>query len=253
MLNVLLLLLTRKKKSASLEQLVLDIQKGNESALEDLLQSYQPFIKKTVSSVCKRYIYESDDEFSIGLMAFHDAILKYQPERGASLLSFAEVIIKRKVIDYLRKQNKDNVLVSLDNISILEQEGDTYDNPIENSLSLRQFESEKVMKARQEEIVTYKTLLSSYKLTFEDLIIQSPKHEDARLNAIHIAKMIAKDPKLLSVVQEKKRLPMKELVERVNVSRKTIERNRKFIIAVTLILTEEFYYLRDYLKGRLNT
>ena len=46
-----------------------------------------------------------------------------------------------------------------------------------------------------------------------------------------------------------KRLPIKELEKQVNVSRKTIERNRKYIIAISIILFGEFDYLRDYLKG----
>ncbi|MEI5905910.1 RNA polymerase sigma factor SigI [Bacillus spongiae] len=252
MLNLLLLLLTRKKKLKSLEQQVLEIQNGDERALEELLQSYHPFIKKTVSSVCKRYIYESDDEFSVGLIAFHEAILKYQPEKGSSLLSLAEVIIKRKVIDYLRKNNKDNN-ISIDSSYATEQDDDSSTNLIENSISLENYEKEKERKARQEEILQYQQLLATYDLTFEDLIEQSPKHEDARVNAINIAKLIAEDDGLLSILETKKRLPMKQLVEKVHVSRKTVERNRKYIIAVTLILTKDFYYLRDYLKGRIDT
>ena len=50
--------------------------------MNELIDSYKPFIAKTVSSVCKRYIHESDDEFSIGLIAFNEAIQKYIPKKG---------------------------------------------------------------------------------------------------------------------------------------------------------------------------
>ena len=91
MLNVLLFLIAKKKKT--LENMAIQIQNGDEQLLNEVLEDYKPFVKKTVSSVCKRYIYESDDEFSIGLIAFHDAILKYNHQRGSSIISFSEVII----------------------------------------------------------------------------------------------------------------------------------------------------------------
>jgi RNA polymerase sigma factor len=39
----------------------------------------------------------------------------------------------------------------------------------------------------------------------------------------------------------------------VKVSRKTIERNRKYIIAIALILIGDYVYLKDYIKGVLET
>ncbi|MGZ3634229.1 MAG: RNA polymerase subunit sigma, partial [Parachlamydiaceae bacterium] len=60
-----LLFMTKKKKN-TLEESVLLIQQGDRFLLNDIIDSYKPFIAKTVSSVCKRYIYETDDEFSIG-------------------------------------------------------------------------------------------------------------------------------------------------------------------------------------------
>ncbi|MNY66116.1 RNA polymerase sigma factor SigI [compost metagenome] len=48
----------------------------------------------------------------------------------------------------------------------------------------------------------------------------------------------------------KRMLPIKELLAQVKVSRKTLERNRKFIIAVALIYQGPYPYLRDYLHIR---
>ncbi len=39
----------------------------------------------------------------------------------------------------------------------------------------------------------------------------------------------------------------------VSVSRKTIERNRKYIIAIALILSGDYVYMKDYLKGVLES
>ncbi|NQD65480.1 RNA polymerase sigma factor SigI [Bacillus haikouensis] len=250
MQNVLLFLMTKKKKQPALEELAIDIQHGDEQLLNKVIDDYKPFIKKTVSSVCKRYIYESDDEFSIGLIAFHDAIFKYNNERGSSIISFAEVIIKRKVIDYIRKNGKIQD-ISIDR-NLVGDEDDTAALTIEQVVSVEEYAKQEDSLKRREEIIDFQDQLSLYNLSFIDLVEQSPKHEDARLNAIEIAKKVVTSNELMNYLMEKKRLPIKKIEKQVNVSRKTIERNRKYIIAISLILIGNYVYLKDYLKGRLD-
>ncbi|RIW30173.1 RNA polymerase sigma-I factor [Bacillus salacetis] len=248
MLNVLLIFTANRNKKGSLEDLAAEIQNGNKEIVNQILEDYKPFVKKAVSSVCKRYIYESDDEFSIGLIAFHDAIYKYDSGRGASFLSFAEVIIKRKVIDYIRMNGRHRSL-SMEALSE-SKEGETR-NAITETLSMEEYDRDKIVSERKEEIMAFSKQLKKYSLSFEDLVKISPKHEDARMNAISIAEVVASTPSLLEYLEEKKRLPIKQLEKEVGFSRKTIERNRKYIIAITLILMGDFYYLKDYLKGRM--
>jgi RNA polymerase sigma factor len=241
-----LLFLTKNKKR-TLEESVLLIQQGDRLLLNEIIDSYKPFIAKNVSSVCKRYIYESDDEFSIGLIAFNEAIEKYSPERGSSLISFAEVIIKRRVIDYIRKQTK-NQHVSID-LTYSSFEDESAGMVIVNELSLEEYKKKSDEELRRDEIIRFQALLTSFDLSFSDLVENSPKHADARANAIIVAKLLVDDKELKCFLIEKKRLPIKQLEKKVNVSRKTIERNRKYIIAIALILSNDYVYLNDYLRG----
>jgi RNA polymerase sigma factor len=245
-----LLFLTKNKKR-TLEESVLLIQQGDRLLLNEIIDSYKPFIAKNVSAVCKRYIYETDDEFSIGLIAFNEAIEKYSPERGSSLLSFAEVIIKRRVIDYIRKQTK-NQHVSID-LTYSSLEDESAGMVIVNELSLDEYKKKSDEELRRDEIVQFQALLTSFDLNFSDLVENSPKHADARANAIIVAKLLVDDKELITFLIEKKRLPIKQLEKKVNVSRKTIERNRKYIIAIALILSNDYVYLNDYLRGVLET
>lgn len=245
-----LLFLTKNKKR-TLEESVRLIQQGDHSLLNEMIESYKPFIAKNVSSVCKRYIYETDDEFSIGLIAFNEAIEKYSTERGSSLLSFAEVIIKRRVIDYLRKQTK-NQHVSID-LTYSSSEEESAGMVIVNELSMEEYKKKSEEEIRKEEIIQFQTLLLSFDLSFNDLVENSPKHADARENAIKVAKLLVENAELRNSLYEKKRLPIKQLEKMVNISRKTIERNRKYIIAIALILSSDYVYLNDYLKGVLET
>jgi RNA polymerase sigma factor len=245
------LLFLTKKTRRTLEETVTLIQQGDKTLLNELIQAYKPFIAKTVSSVCGRYIYETDDEFSIGLIAFNEAIEKYSKERGSSLLSFSEVIIKRRVIDYIRKQTKSQH-ISMD-LGIASPEEESPGSAIVNELSIDEFKKKNDEQLRKDEIIQFQSLLEEFDLSLKDLVENSPKHADARKNAIDVAKMLVENQELKESMFEKKRLPIKELEKMADVSRKTIERNRKYIIAIALILSSDYVYLKEYLKGVLDT
>jgi RNA polymerase sigma factor len=246
-----LFFLTKKRKK-TLEETVELIQQGDHVLQNELIHSYKPFIAKTVSSVCKRYIYESDDEFSIGLIAFNEAIQKYSSQKGSSLLSFSEVLIKRRVIDYIRSQARHQNL----NIDINYNQEDSDDQSgsiIDNELAIDDYKRKTDEQHRRDEILQFNEVLQNYELSFNDLVQQSPKHADARKNAMMVAKIIADKEELKNILIEKKRLPIKQLESYVSISRKTIERNRKYIIAISLILIGDYVYLKDYIKGVLET
>jgi RNA polymerase sigma factor len=248
---MLSLLFMARKREKSLEGTVLKIQDGDLTLLNETIDAYKPFIAKTVSSVCKRYIHESDDEFSIGLIAFHEAIEKYSPERGSSLISFADVIIKRRVIDYIRKQSK-NQTINME-FGMQNHDKDSPSLAIENEISVDDYQKKSETELRRQEIFQFQGVLKEFNLSFQDLVEHSPKHADARKNAMIIANILVQNQDLQAYLMEKKRLPIKQLENLVDVSRKTIERNRKYIIAISLILMNDFIYLKDYLKGVLKT
>ncbi len=67
--------------------------KKDERRFEELVRSRKPWILKVASSATGRYVDDSDDEWSIALTAFHEAVQSYNEEKG-SFLSLAAVIIK---------------------------------------------------------------------------------------------------------------------------------------------------------------
>jgi RNA polymerase sigma factor len=238
------------KRKRSLQEKVLKIQAGDLHLRNELIDSFKPFIAKTVSSVCKRYMSESDDEFSIGLIAFNEAIDKYSPEKGRSLLAFAETLIKRSVIDYIRSESRRRDL-AFDMYSNDENQ-DHSQLSLDAEKSLQEYMELRESEKRKEEIEMFNRKLQEFDVTFQDLVKNSPKHIDARKSAIDIAKTLVADQDLNNQLFATKRLPIKQLEQKVSVSRKTIERNRKYIIAISIIINGDFLYLKDYIKGELS-
>ena len=124
---------------------------------------------------------------------------------------------------------------------------------IDAELSIDAYKKKAENELRKEEIIRFTEVLKQYHLSFSDLLQQSPKHADARKNAIIVAKTLAENDELKELFLLKKKLPIKHLETQVEVSRKTIERNRKYIMAITLILIGDFIFLKDYIKGVLET
>ncbi|MGP4076520.1 RNA polymerase sigma-I factor [Halobacillus sp. K22] len=236
-----------RKRDTSLDIQIESVKQGDEETRNELLKQYQPFIAKSVSEVCKRYIDPGkDDEFSIGLSAFNEAIQAYSCDKGSSFLSFARLVIKRKVIDHIRNERKNPQAVSLDELN---HEEEQMENPSEVAAARERHQMEKEAWYRREEIHEFKEQLKKYDLSLDDLVDASPKHKDARDSAVQTARIVYHHKALREQVLHKGRLPMKELVREVDVSKKTLERNRKFIIALVLIFDGDYVYLNDYLKG----
>lgn len=238
---------TFQKEHQTLERIVCDIREGNPYLRNRLITEYQPFIGKVVSKVCKKYIDPSrDDEFSIGLMAFDEAINHYTEEKGSSFLSFAELVIRRRIVDYVRKEARQRAVLTMDRTADDEEEREQ--SYAEAAASMQYYQLERETTYRREEIFHYRERLNEFGISIQTLPEETPKHVDARENAIAAARIMVRDPYLREFLLRKKKLPIKPLLQQVDVSRKTLERNRKYIIAVTLALIEDYQFLQEYLS-----
>src|SRR5690625_5176059 len=146
--------------------MIMSAQEGDGTIQNFLLRSYRPFLATSVSEVCKRFIDpKKDDEFSIGLWAFNEAILSYAPDRGCSFLSFAKLVVKRKVIDYIRYIKRKQAVFSLDET----YDAEKMENPREITAVKRRYAQEQDWIKLREELLDYKERLAVYKLSLAEL------------------------------------------------------------------------------------
>lgn len=240
-------LFRKKLNTDQIETQVLQAQQGDEAIRHELIENYQPFIKKVISNVCKKYIHDSMDEYSIGLLAFNEAIDQYKSVEGGRFLTFASVVIKRRIIDFIRKEYNRNkhIAVHLDQDQYDEE--NVEEHYVHQQSSIDFYEREQEQQSRVVEIQEFQQLLLQFGITFDVLSKKCPKHHDARENARVMAKLLAEDDDMSKELMDKKRLPVQKLESLVTCSRKTIERNRKYIIAIALIYIGEFSSLKSYI------
>lgn len=236
----------QEEELSDLQEMLQRIRAGDEDARNQLLCEYMPFIAKSASKVAGRFIRRGfDDEFSIALTAFNEAIDHYESQRG-SFLSFAETVMRRRLIDYYRSKAAKNRDVPFTEFEV-EDDEDNVVNYVEIQKSMEAHAARYEEERRREEIEQYKRLLAMFGITLEELVALSPKHADARQHAMEVARVIAEKEELHRYLYEKKALPLKKLMRYVSVSRKTVERQRKYIIAIALILTSDLDMLQEYI------
>ena len=228
--------------------------KKDERRFEELVRSRKPWILKVASSATGHYVDDSDDEWSIALTAFHEAVQSYNEEKG-SFLSLASVIIKRRVIDYLRSQKKYGSETAVtpeafegnldedtaSGINLRVQESMTED-------SLGESAAVRAERAR-EEIAEMQEILGEYGFSFFDLAECSPKAEKTRKSCGKAIRTLVLTAVLMALMRLRRLLPIKELSEKSGVIRKILERHRKYIIASAEILDGDFPILSSYLKN----
>ncbi len=230
---------------------ILLVQQGEDEERNRIIKKYLPFILKVTSRTCKRFVRAGeDDEVSIALMAFNEALDKYNLEQNTAFFSFAETVIRRRIIDYFRKNRQGSLDVPW---SSLIHEGEEEEaavrlDKLSWSEAAERYHEEEIAEMRREEILEYVLRLKEFGIEFRELVKISPKHQDARMSAFQVARLIEQNEKHRLYLERTKTLPMKELEKEAIVSRKTLERQRKYIIALVLIMTGEFFYLQDYLE-----
>jgi RNA polymerase sigma factor len=221
-------------------------QAGDGSARDDLIARYEPLILRMASRAVGRYVRKGqDEEASIALLAFNEAITSFDPERGRGFVRFAEQVIRRRLVDHYRRQRRPEIVMS--DLEEEDEEGRPY-IPILAQAAIERDRQESEAATRREEIREFETRLRQYGLSLEELARICPRHEDSRRSAMAVGRMVAEDPDLSAHLTTRRELPMKALEERVSVSRKTLERQRKYIIAVAVLASGEFPHLHDYLR-----
>jgi len=218
---------------------------GDPLIREDLISSHKAFIARVSSKACGRYLsWDNDDELSIALLAFDEAIDNFDPEGGASFQSFVQMVIRRRLVDYFRKEGK-NQHLSLSPMDLEDEELSRYDI----DTSLEQYRENENQEFFAQVLEHYVRVLCDYNVTLDDLFKVSPKHRERKQILTRAALALSNSPELMEQLQTHRLLPIKELELLTGIKRKALEKGRKYLIALALILSKpDFYPLKNFMQ-----
>lgn len=210
-------------------------QNGDPSAREELISNHLSFIKKIVlKNVTGFEVIDNRDEYSIGLIAFNEAIDSYKPG-FRSFRAFAANVIKRRIIDYRRTQTRYQSRTMITD--------DVAELPVEE---LRKDPMDRIeIRSEMEYFIKE---LAGYGIGLKNLIDETPKHKDSRKICVQVAYLITNEPELRSHFTKYRSLPVKMLLKKINLNAKTVERHRKYIIAICIILLSDSEALKEYVR-----
>ena len=202
--------------------------------LETLIQENMALIIRTVSAVTGRYVsVENDDEFSVALDAFAEAVERFTPDRG-SFASFAALVIRSRVINYLQKENKYAAELSLES---MQEDGQDLAEPQKENLELK------------EEIGQFVKELEKFDLTLDELVSKAPKHTDTRVRAVYVAEKSSQNEEIVSKTYQKKKLPIRSVALFCMVSEKIVKTSKTFILATMLVFVKRLPSLISWIRG----
>lgn len=200
----------------------------NKEQMNRLIEDYQPFVLNVITALKKSYVdVDNDDEFSIGLMAFYEALEKYNEARG-DFLSFARLVIQSRIKDYWSHQKHEYTT-----------------NLLENTVIEENFDEKLLLR---KEIEDFEKVLNSFGLSFEQLVDRSPKHIDTQKRAKKIGVQAAAEEDLMTHLYTKKRLPVTQISRRFKVSLVIVKRSKITITSVMIIVKEKFSRIMEWIE-----
>ena len=226
--------------------------KSDESVFEELARENTNFLLSIAYNTTGHYTTKSDDEWSVVLMAFHEAVMTYDKSRG-EFKGFAAVVVKRRLLDHIRKRERflEEIPVSpqvfTSDISGDEPSGST---DIETAAAIaagQAVDGEPYTNGAADEILDITAVLKQYGFAFRDLTECSPKSKKTKESCAAAVRYILDHKEELTDMRRSGKLAIRSLAKGAGVNKKLLERHRKYIIAVSEILAGDYPVMKEYL------
>lgn len=214
--------------------------KTDSAALDSLLHEYLPFIRQEAGRQAVPGI-EYDDRVSIGMLTFANCVRQYQPDRG-NFLSYTTVAIRNRLIDEARKQAR----AAQNTIPLETEDRENAVISFQEQAAIQAHTRQQQRAALAEEIALLSGQLQGFRVRFDDLDRQCPKHSRLRQECIQAAAALAKDPMQARRLMETRRLPIAYLAETSGLPVKTLEKFRRYLVAIAVIFIGDYPNIRSF-------
>lgn len=227
--------------------------RNSETDMNELILEHHDWILQCAGQNVHHFVTDSDEEWSAALMAFSEAVQKYDETKGA-FRPFAAVVIRRRLMDHMRSRyrwgREINVIPGAFDGELTEEDADSTNVRVMQQVadeSVQAASGEDNASMTREEIDSAQIILQKYGFSFFDLADSSPKTVKTKESCAQAVRALTADPLLLEHMRTKKKLPIRELCRQSGVSRKILDRHRRYIIAAAEILNGDFPILASYM------
>ena len=218
--------------------------KEDTEAADALIRQYTGFIRsETVKFIHTSPEQGQEDELSIAMLAFYEAILSYQRHRGP-FLPYAARAIRNRLIDHYRRERRHGHTVSLDESPDGEDGRSLADTLADPRDEISEYTSR---TASRQEILEFGAKLEQLGVSFSDVADNCPRQERTLAACRRVLDFARSRPDLLRKLEETGKLPMAELSAGSGTDRKTMDRHRKYLVAILLAFTNGYEIIRGHL------
>lgn len=217
--------------------------KAASDAADALIRQYMGFIRSEAMRASGKYKGENEDEISIAMFAFYEAVINYEKGRGA-FLPYAARAIRNRIIDYYRKEKRHEHVDSLhafisgeDNTELLDILPD----------QKNQMEAYEMREASQKEILEFEKQLAAFGISFSDVADNCPRQKRTFAACRKVLDYARGNQELLERFVLSGRLPVNELSQGSGTDKKIMERHRKYLVAILLAFTNGYEIIRGHL------
>lgn len=217
------------------------LAKADSQEMDDLISDYLPFIKKEAARFDSSEI-DYHDRVSLGLLAFMNSVRQYQESRG-NFLTYAGVSIRNRIRDEIRKAAYHNRNVVYFNESDQDGEDTQF---VEAEASVRSHQRAREQSDLAEEIYELTQELAVFGISFDELAEISPRQKRSRKVCHELATAMVNSETLHQNLYRTRRLPTAHLAQQLHLSVKTVEKYRRYVIALTVILSGEYPLIRAF-------
>lgn len=217
--------------------------RNDHKQLNLLIKNYLPFIKKQLVGL-KGLRLDYDDMLSLAMLTFSGCVGQYDVNKG-NFLAFCSACIRNRLIDESRKQVRyENKVVPLFN-----DENDQRPCVVDRDASEAEYNKKQEQTSLAEEIQMFSCEIKKFGIDFGDLPRVCPKQVRSRDLCGKLAREIVSTPLLYDTFLSKGQIPQSELSTRFGISPKTVEKHRKYIVTLVVLMMGEYPYIQAFLPS----
>ena len=168
--------------------------KAASEAADALIRQYMGFIRSEAMKTTKKSYGENEDEISIAMFAFYEAVMNYEKGRGA-FLPYAARAIRSRLIDYYRKERRHRNLISLDEPFAGEEEDASRKDTLADGRD--EYLDYVHREAGQKEIREFEEKLREFGLCFSDVADNCPKQKRTLEACARVLEYARENPQIL--------------------------------------------------------